>query len=57
MYIHVCHTHPYNWSFPSYYSSTATFNHYYSELTPYTVLANSYGVSVYDAYQFQGHTY
>ena len=27
------------------------------ELTPYTALANSYGVSVYDAYQFQGHAH
>ena len=33
------------------------FYYYYSELTPYTVLANSYGVSVYDSYQFQGHTH
>ena len=28
-----------------------------SELTPYTALANSYGISVYNAYQFQGHTH
>ena len=26
----------------------------YSELTPYTILANSYGISVYDTYQFHG---
>ena len=47
-------THPYNWSAPSCYSSTAAFNNFYSELMPYTALANCYGVSAYDAYQFQG---
>ena len=26
-------------------------------LMPYTVLANSYGVSIYDTYQLQGHTH
>ena len=36
-------------------SSTATFNACYSDLMPYTVLANSYGFSIYDAYQCQGH--
>ena len=39
------------------YTSTATFNHCYSELMSYTVLANSYGVSVYDMYQLQGHAH
>ena len=37
------------------YLSTAAFNDCYSELTPYTALANCYGVSAYDMYQFQGH--
>ena len=32
-----------------------TFNNCYSDLMPYTALANSYGVSVYDVYQFQDH--
>ena len=54
-YIHVRHTQPYNLSAQSCYLSTAVFNDCYSELTPYTVLANFYGFSVYDAYQFQGH--
>ena len=53
MYAHVHHTHPYNWSASSCYSSTAAFNDCYSELKPYTVLAKCYGVSAYDAYQFQ----
>ena len=35
----------------SYYFSTATFNDCYNELTPYTMIANSYGVSVYNVYQ------
>ena len=26
-------------------------------LMPYTALANSYGVSIYDTYQLQGHTH
>ena len=56
-YVHVRHTHPYNLSVLSCYSSAAVFNDCYSELTPYTVLANSYEVSVYNAYQFQGHTH
>ena len=56
-YVHVHHTHPYNLSAPSCYSSAAIFNDYYSELIPYTAIANSYGVSVYDVYQFQGHTH
>ena len=34
-----------------YYLSIAVFNDYYSELTPYTALENSYRVSVYDVYQ------
>ena len=51
-YVHVRHTHPYNWSSPSCYSSTAAFKDFYTELMPYTVLANSYGVSVYNVYQF-----
>ena len=34
-----------------------TFNDCYSDLIPYTALANSYGVSVYDTYQFQDHTH
>ena len=55
--IHVCHTHPYNLSVLSCYSSTAVFIDCYSELTPYTALANYYGVSVYDVYQFQGHAH
>ena len=54
MHVHVHHTHPYNLSAPSFYSGTASFNDYYSELMPYTVLAQSYGISVYDVYQFQG---
>ena len=37
MYVHVYHTHLYN----SILSSTAAFNNCYSELTTYTVLANS----------------
>ena len=56
MYVHIHHTHPYNLSAPSCYFSTAVFNDCYCELMLYTVLANSYGVSVYDVYQFQGHT-
>ena len=43
------------WS--SCYLSTTVFNDCYSELTPYTVLANSYWVSVYDTYQCQGHAH
>ena len=57
MYVHVCHTHPYNLSAPSCYSSTVVFNECYNVLMPYTALANSYGVSVYDAYQFQDHAH
>ena len=53
-YVHVHHTHPYNLNAPSFYSSIAAFNDCYSELIPYTALANCYGVSAYDAYQFQG---
>ena len=34
-----------------------TFNDCYSDLMPYTALANSYGVSVYDVYQFQDHAH
>ena len=56
-YVHVRHTHPYNLSALSFYLSTATFNYFYSESMPYTVLANSYGVSVYKVYQLQGQTY
>ena len=48
MYVYVRHTHPYNLSTPSCYSSTAVFNDCYSVLMPYTALANSYGVSVCD---------
>ena len=33
------------------------FNDCYSELTPYIVLANSYWVSGFDAYQCQGHAH
>ena len=44
---------PYNLSAWSCYSSTAVFNECYSELTPYTALANCCGGCVYDAYQFQ----
>ena len=51
---HVYHTHLYNQSALSCYSSTAAFNNCYSELMPYTALSNSYGVSTYDVYQFQG---
>ena len=43
-YIYICHTHPYNLSALSCYSSTAAFNDCYSELAPYTVLANCYGL-------------
>ena len=42
MCIHLHHTHPYSLSAPSCYSSTAVFNNCYSELMPYTALANSY---------------
>ena len=42
-YVHVYHTHIYSWSTPSYYSSTAAFNDFYNELTPYTPLANLLG--------------
>ena len=49
-YVHACHTHLHNWSILSCYSSTATFNDCYNELMPYTVLANSYWVSVYNVY-------
>ena len=38
-------------------SSTTAFNHCYSELMPYAAIANSYGVSVYDTYQFQGNAH
>ena len=54
-YVYIHHTHPYNLSPPSCYPSTDPFNNVYSELMPYTALANSYGVSVYDMYQFKGH--
>ena len=54
MYVHL---HPYNLSALYYYSSTAVCNDCYGELMPYTALANSYGVSVYDVYQLQGHTH
>ena len=56
-YVHICYAHPYNLSTPSYYSSTTVFNECYSVLMPYTALASAYGVSVYDAYKFQGHTH
>ena len=57
VYVGVGHTHPYIWSAPSFYSSTATFNNFYSELMTYTVPANSYGISLYDVYQCQGHAH
>ena len=57
MYVHLRHTHPYNLSAPSCYSTTAVFNNYYSELMPYTAIANSYEVSIYDTYQFQDHAH
>ena len=57
MYVQVCHTHPYKLSAPSCYLNTAAFNNCYCELIPYTALANSYGVSVYDVYQYQGHSH
>ena len=53
----VRHTHPCNLSALSRYSSTGVFNDCYSVLMLYTALANSYGVCVYDAYQFQGHAH
>ena len=56
VYAYLCYNHLYNWSTLSCYSSTAVFNECYSELMPYTVPGNSYAVSVYNAYQFQGHT-
>ena len=56
-YVQVHQTNPYNWSAPSCYLSTTTFDHCYSELMSYTVLANSYGASVYNMYQFQGYAY
>ena len=39
------------------YVSTAAFNDCCSVSMPYTVLANSYWISVYDAHQNQGHAY
>ena len=41
MFTYTMHTHLYNWSTSSYYSSTATFKECYSELMPYTALAYS----------------
>ena len=46
MYSHVCHTHLYNCSVPSCYSSTDTLNDCYRELTSCTALANSNLVGV-----------
>ena len=43
-YVHICHTHLYNWSILSCYSSKAGFSDCYSELTLYTVLANFSGL-------------
>ena len=57
VYVYLRHTHLYNLSALSCYLSTAAFNNCYSELIPYTVLVNSYGVSVYDVYHFQGHAH
>ena len=57
MYVHIRHQQHYNQSAPSCYSSTATFIDCYSDLLPYTVLANSYGVNTYNMYQFQGHVH
>ena len=54
MYVHV---RPYNLSALSCYLSTAAFNECYSEIIPYTALANSYGVSIYDVHQFQSHAH
>ena len=51
MYLNVHHTHFYNWSAPSCYSSTAAFDDCYSQLMPYTALTHSYWVSFHDAYQ------
>ena len=56
VYVYVRHTHPYSLSSLSCYSSTAAITSY-SELMSYPALVNSYGASVYDAYQFQGHTH
>ena len=49
MYVHIHHSHPYNLSTLSCYSSKAAFNDCYCELIPYTALDNSYGVSACDA--------
>ena len=56
-YIHIHHTHPYSYRALSCYLNTAAFNDCYSELMPYTALANSYWVSFYDAYQCQGQAH
>ena len=56
-YVHLRNTHLYNWSTLSSYSRTATFNRFYSELMPYTVLTYCYWVSFHDAYQCQGHAH
>ena len=39
VYVYVFHTHLYNWSAPSGYSSIAAFHGCYSELTSYAALA------------------
>ena len=57
MYAYIHHTHFYNWSTPSCYSSTAALNDFYRDLMPYAALANSYLVSFHDAYQCQAHTH
>ena len=49
--------HMFMYATPTFYSSTAALNDCYSELTTYTVLANSYWVSFYDVYQCQGHAH
>ena len=38
VYIHIHYTHLYNWSSPSFYSSTAAYNNCYNELMCYTML-------------------
>ena len=39
------------------YHKNAESHECYSELMPYTVQANSYWVSVHEAYQYQGHAH
>ena len=57
VYVHVRYAHLHNWSAPSSYSNTATFNRFYSESMPYTALAYSYWVSFHDTCQCQDYAH